>query len=78
MELIPLAGLLGLSLAANIVLFVLYRRSAKALKAGLEAAKKSRPLSVEASELLQDLASSGAIVRIERINPDHLFMWRPR
>jgi cell division protein FtsL len=77
MELIALAGLAGLSLLANVVLFVFYRRRLAASQAALETAKK-RPLAVEASELLQDLATVGAIVRIERIDPEHLFMWRPR
>jgi cell division protein FtsL len=77
MELIALAGLAGLSLLANGALYALYRRRLAAAQAALEAAKK-RSLSIEAAELLQDLATAGAIVRIERIDPEHLFMWRPR
>jgi hypothetical protein len=82
MELIALAALLGLALLGNFALLVLLRRAKKtaqkALDEALEAARKKRPLSVEAGELLQDLVSQGAVLRIERIDPEHLFMLRPR
>jgi hypothetical protein len=86
MELIALASLLGLSLVGQCAQFAYLRRvRAKLLKDAEEAlnqaeaeAKSARKLSVDAEELLQDLVSQGAIVKIERINPEHLFLWRPR
>lgn len=62
-----LGSLLLLSLAANLALFVLFKRS-----------KKIRPLSITAEELLHDLTRGVAIVRMELINQQDLFLRSPR
>lgn len=93
MESIVLGGLLGLSVLGHFVHYLSFRHSLKthrklsaeklaaaaeeSAKAVQESAKR-RPLDVSAEELLRELVSSGAIVRIERIDPESLLMWRPK
>ena len=64
-----LAGLLALSLAGNVLLGVLLRKSRK---------KPVEKLTVTAEALLHDLTSGSAVVRIERLNPADLFLRSPR
>jgi len=80
MELIALVSLLGLSLVGHALQFRHYSRQTKLVIAESQKAladpQKKRALDVSAEELLRDLVSSGAIVRIERIDPGSLLLWR--
>lgn len=76
-----LASLLAASLIGHLLILHRFRYQTKTLQQAhakaLEEAQKKRPLDVSAEELLRDLMASGAIVRLERIDPSQLLMWRP-
>lgn len=74
MELIALASLLGLSLAANLGL-VLHVRS---LKTNLQRTRKAPAPTLEAEQLLHDLTRGGSVVRVIPLNPEELFLRSPR
>lgn len=82
MESMALAVLLGVSVFGHVVQYLrsktVIRNLQTASAKAIEEATKKRPLDVSAEELLRDLVHSGAIVRIERIDPESLLMWRPR
>ncbi len=57
----------GFSLAANLAQYFLSKRS-----------NKKRPLSISAEEIVHDLTRGIAVVRIERISQEDLFLRSPR
>lgn len=63
-ELLTLIALLGVSLGLNV--FLLYRIKSKSLKQNTR----------DAQSLLEDLLKGEAIVRIERVDPAHVFLSR--
>ncbi|MES3012639.1 MAG: hypothetical protein V4750_02780 [Pseudomonadota bacterium] len=70
MELIaPLVGLLLVSLSGNAFLYILLSKSYKK-------PVETRTLTAEA--LLHDLTEGSALVRVERINPNDVFLRSPR
>jgi len=64
----------ALCLGVIAYLLIALRRS----RSDLEKSLKDRKLDISAQEVLHDITRDGALVRIERVNPDNLFMWRPR
>lgn len=64
-----LAALLVLSLAGNVGLAILLRKSRK---------KPVETRTITAEALLHDLTAGAALVRVERINPSDIFLRSPR
>lgn len=67
MELIALASLLGLSVAANVGLGIY-----------IASFKRRAPLSKSAEELLHDMTRGQALIRVTRVDPDDVFLRSPR
>jgi hypothetical protein len=63
---LPLAFALAASLGLHVFQFYQLKKTKTA----------KRPLDISAQELLRDLISTGAVVRIDRIDPDSLLLWR--
>ena len=78
MEVIGITLLLGLSLALNVAGALYLRRLERQHLAELEAAKKKPAPTVTAEEILHDLTAGASLIRVERINPENVFLRSPR
>lgn len=78
MEPIALASLIGLTFLVHAAFYIRTQHAAKEATKRAEESLKKRPLDVSAAELLGDLVANGAIVRIERIDPESMLLWRTR